>query len=148
MLTIRGHHLFDMLDALATGKSDHKTLAPVAQHIRSHPKTAVKVVIGVDDICSPCEWWDHNRGYCTRNVDEHPQDDGNSGSSDRNAVAALGLSPGDVMNANELYQLIRAKVDERVFAERVCVDCRLVDRCRAHYEERIEDVVRVLTGCK
>ena len=60
-LTIRGHHLFDMLAALGTGKSSHKTLGPVAQKIRANPKIPIKVVVGVDDICGPCQWWDHQK---------------------------------------------------------------------------------------
>jgi len=33
---IRGHHLFDMLGALGTGQSSHKTLGPVAKQIRAN----------------------------------------------------------------------------------------------------------------
>ena len=54
-ITIRGHHLFDMLDALGTGKSTHITLGPVAEKVRANPRGLIKVVIGVDDICAPCE---------------------------------------------------------------------------------------------
>ena len=144
-LTIRGHHLFDMLGALGTGKSSHKTLGPVAQKIRANPKVSIKVVIGVDDICAPCEWWDHDKGHCRRSLDKHPQDNENSLTSDRNALHVLGMQPGDAMPADDLYRLIKAKVTKRVFAEEVCVACRLVDKCKETYEPRIAAVVEALS---
>jgi len=145
-LTIRGHHLFDMLGALAAGESKHKTLGPVAMQIRANPKVPIKVVIGVDDICAPCEWWDHEKDHCKRNLTDHPDDNQNSLTSDENAIRVLGLQPGDVMNADEFYRMIQEKVDERVFAEEVCVACRLVDKCRETYEQKISDVVTALSG--
>ena len=96
-LTIRGHHLFDMLGALATGESSHKTLGPVALKVRAHPKTPIRVVVGVDDICAPCEWWDHDEDRCARSLTEYPDDNQNSLTSDENAIRVLGLNPGDVM---------------------------------------------------
>jgi len=144
-LTIRGHHLFDMLVALATGESKHKTLGPVAQAIRANPKTPIKVVVGVDDICSPCEWWDHEKGQCAKSLTTYPEDNQDSLTCDENAVRVLGLKPGDVMNADDLYRLIRDRVTEKVFAEDVCAACRLVEKCRKTYDERIAGAVKALS---
>lgn len=145
VITIRGHHLFDMLDALGTGKSSHKTLGPVAQEIRANAKVPIKVVVGVDDICSPCEWWDHEKSHCRRCLEKTPQDNENSLASDKNALRVLGLKPGDQMPADELYRLIRAKIDKKVFAEQVCVACRLVDKCQETYEAKIDAAVKALS---
>ena len=146
MLTIRGHHLFDLLSALATGQSDHKTLGPVAQQIRAHPKTPIMVVIGVDDICSPCQWWCGQKGRCTRELTEHPEDNPSALVSDANALRALGLEPGDVLPADEIFGRIKARVDKHVFAEDVCVACRLVDDCRKTYSSLIDGTVRALAS--
>jgi hypothetical protein len=143
-IVIRGHHLFDMLDALGTGKSSHKTLGPVAKLIRANPRVPLKIVIGEDDICGPCEWWDHEQGRCKRGVDKYPQDNANSFTSDKNALRVLGLKPGEARNAAELYRLIQAKVDQKVFAEEVCVACRLVNKCKETYEAKIRDAVKAL----
>jgi hypothetical protein len=145
MLTIRGHHLFDMLDALGTGKSSHKTLGPVAVKVRANPKTPIKIVIGVDDICAPCEWWDHDQAHCKRSLKEYPQDNQNSLDSDANAIRVLDMKPGDVMNADELYLRIQAVVNKNVFAEQVCVACRLVAKCAETYEQRIAAAVKALS---
>lgn len=144
-LTIRGHHLFDMLDAVGTGKSSHKTLGPVALKVRANPKIPVKVVIGVDDICGPCEWWDREKARCKRSLDKYPQDNQNSLTSDANAIRVLGMKPGGVMKANELYRRIQSKVTKKVFAEEVCVACRLVDKCKETYEPKIEAAVKALS---
>jgi hypothetical protein len=145
-IVIRGHHLFDMLDALGTGKSTHKTLGPVAQKVRANPKAQIKVVIGVDDICAPCEWWDHAKGICTKSLKTYPQDNENSTTSDKNAIRVLGMKPGDTMSTADLYRLIKAKVNKKVFAEEVCVACRLVNKCKETYEPKIEAAVRALSG--
>jgi len=142
---IRGHHLFDMLGALGTGESSHKTLGPVAKQIRANPKVPIQVVLGVDDICDPCEWWDHEKALCKKSLDKHPEDNANSMTSDKNAIRVLGLKPGDVRKAGELYQLIQAKVTKRVFAEEVCVACRLVDKCKETYEAKLAAAVKALS---
>jgi hypothetical protein len=144
VIIIRGHHLFDMLDTLGTGKSSHKTLGPVAQTIRANPKVSIKLVVGVDDICAPCEWWDHAKGICTKSLKTYPQDNENSTTSDRNAIRVLGMKPGDTMSATDLYGLIKAKVTKKVFAEEVCVACRLVNKCKETYEPKIEATVKAL----
>lgn len=145
-IAIRGHHLFDMLDALGTGKSTHKTLGPVAQKIRANPNAPIKVVVGVDDICAPCEWWDRAKGLCTKGLKTHPQDNENSTASDKNALRVLGMKPGDTMRAADLYRLIKARVNKKVFAEEVCVACRLVNKCKETYEPKIEAAVKALAG--
>jgi len=144
-IVIRGHHLFDMLDALGTGKSSHKTLGPVAQKVRANHKVPIKVVIGVDDICAPCEWWDRAKAHCKRSLTTHPQDNENSMASDKNAIRVLGLKSGDTMSATDLYRLIKAKVTKKVFAEEVCVACRLVNKCKETYEPKIEAAVKALS---
>ncbi len=143
-IVIRGHHLFDMLDALGTGKSSHKTLGPVAQKIRANPKGPLKLVIGVDDICAPCEWWDKDKGLCKKSLTKYPQDNDNSMTSDKNAIRVLGFKPGDTMNADDLYRLIKTRVTKKVFAEDVCVACRLVNKCKETYGARIEAAVKAL----
>ncbi|MBI5686798.1 MAG: DUF1284 domain-containing protein [Verrucomicrobia bacterium] len=143
-IVIRGHHLFDMLDALGTGKSSHKTLGPVAQKVRANPKVPIKVVVGVDDICAPCEWWDRAKTHCTKSLKTYPQDNENSMTSDKNALRVLGMKAGDTMSAADLYRLIKVKVTKKVFAEEVCVACRLVNRCKKTYEPRIEAAVKAL----
>ncbi len=144
-IAIRGHHLFDMLEAIGTGKSSHKTLGPVAQSIRANPRVPIRVVVGVDDICAPCEWWDHAKGLCKKCLTTHPADNENSMASDRNALTVLEMNEGDTMPADALYRLIRARSDKRAFAERVCVACRLVDKCKEAYERRINAAVDALS---
>ena len=143
-ITIRGHHLFDMLEAIGSGKSSHKTLGPVARKIRANPKAPLKIVVGVDDICAPCEWWDHEKSLCTKSLKKYPRDNQNSLTSDKNAIRVLGLKPGDVMDVDDVYRLIEARVTKKVFAEKVCVACRLVDRCKEKYEPRIKAAVSAL----
>ncbi len=145
-IVIRGHHLFDMLGALGTGKSGHKTLGPVAQKVRANPKAPIKVVVGVDDICAPCEWWDRAKGICTRILKTYPQDNEDMTTSDKNALRVLGMKAGDTMSADDLYRLIKAKVNKKVFAEEVCVACRGVNKCKETYEPKIEAAVKALAA--
>ncbi len=144
VVTVRGHHLFDMLDALGKGKSAHKTLGPVALRVRANPKGPIKVVVGADDICSPCEWWDHKKSLCTRDLTKFPTDNEDNIACDKNAIRVLGLRPGQSMPADDLYRLIRAKVDKATFAEQVCVACRLVNKCKETYEAQLDVALKAL----
>jgi hypothetical protein len=144
VITVRGHHLFDMLGALGTGKSSHKTLGPVAQRVRANPKASIKVVIGVDDICGPCQWWDHQKARCTRDLAKYPHDNEDNDACDTNAIHMLGMKPGDTMQADVLYRLIKAKVTKKVFADKVCVACRSVSQCKETYEAEIAAAVKAL----
>ena len=65
--------------------------------------------------------------------------------SDKNAIRVLDLKPGDTMNAVDLYRLIKARVNKKVFAEEVCVACRLVNECKETYEPMIDAAVRALS---
>ncbi len=114
--------------------------------IRAHPKMPVKLVLGVDDICGPCQWWDHHKALCTKSLKTYPRDSENSLTSDGNALRVLGIKPGDEIPADQLYRMIQAKVTKKVFAEEVCVACRLVNKCKETYEPKIEAVVKALAG--
>lgn len=107
---------------------------------------AVKLVLGVDDICGPCQWWDHHKALCTKSLKTYPRDSENSLTSDGNALRVLGIKPGDEIPADQLYRMIQAKVTKKVFAEEVCVACRLVNKCKETYEPKIEAVVKALAG--
>ena len=145
IITIRGHHLFDMLEALRIGKDSHKTLGPIAQKIRANPSTPLKIVIGMDDICSPCEWWDHNKMACIKETVKYPRDNENDFITDKNVIMTLGMKTGDVKNADDIYRLIKTKVTKKVFINEVCVACRLVDECSKAYKGQIAEVVKVLS---
>jgi len=97
----------------------------VAQKIRANPKVPIKVVIGTDDICAPCEWWDRAKSFCKKSLDKYPQDNQNSLTSDKNAIRVLGLKPGDVIKADDLYRLIKAKVTRRSLPKKsACLPAR------------------------
>jgi hypothetical protein len=55
------------------------------------------------------------------------------------------MKDGDVKKADDLYRMIQAKVTKKVFAEEVCVACRLVDTCKEQYERRIDAAVKALS---
>jgi hypothetical protein len=84
------------------------------------------------------------KSHCKRSLEEYPKDNENSLTSDKNAIRVLGLNPGHQMPADDLYRLIRAKIDKKVFAEQVCVACRLVDKCKETYEPKIDAAVKTL----
>ena len=113
--------------------------------IRANPKTPLKIVVGSDDICSACEWWNYDKNRCVRNIDKYPQDDADNIEMDKNTIRVLGMKEGDVKNADEIYRLIKTKVTRKVFAEEVCAPCRLVKQCEKVYEERIEAAVKAIS---
>ena len=55
------------------------------------------------------------------------------------------MKSGDAMRADDLYRRIQAKVTKKVFAEEVCVACRLVDQRKKTYEPKIAAAVKALS---
>ncbi len=96
-------------------------------------------------LCAPCEWWDHAKGHCKKNLAKYPRDNEEALSSDKNAIRVLNMNPGDMMNADALYRLIQTRVTKKVFAEEVSVDCRLVNECKETYESLIRAAVKSLS---
>jgi len=82
---------------------------------------------------------------CKRGLEKYPQDNENDFASDRNTISMLGMKPGDVMNADNIYRLMKTKVTKKVFIEETCIACRLINDCVKTYESQIEAVVKVLS---
>lgn len=108
-LRIRPHHLLCITCFWGTG-----TDAPIAAdnlweplvRMRENPDMEVELVEGACMVCPPCHGWDPERDIC----------DTLCGLRDRlkdlNTLQALGLAPGDVRTARELYDLIWERVTD------------------------------------
>lgn len=108
-LRIRPHHLLCIMCFWGTG-----TDAPVAAdnlwepllRMRDNPEIEVELVEGACMVCPPCHGWDPRRNIC----------DAACGLRDRlkdlNTLQRLGLAPGDVRTARELYDLIWERITD------------------------------------
>jgi hypothetical protein len=148
-LRIRAHHLFCMVEALATGKSDHESLGPIAQKILSNPGILTEVVVGADDICVKCKHLDNARGLCMKYPENNPlhlEFNEKGVIIDKRALLVLQIENGDVMRAIELYLHIKEKVAKKTFVEKVCWDCINVGQCGKMYEQNMETAVMALNS--
>ncbi len=108
-LRIRPHHLLCITCFWGTG-----TDAPIAAdnlweplvRMRDNPDLEVELVEGACMVCPPCHGWDPERNLC----------DTVCGLRDRlkdlNTLQALGLAPGDIRTARELYDLIWERISD------------------------------------
>ena len=87
--------------------------------IRANPKVSLKLVVGMDDICGLCKWWDHKKGICTRELKTHPEDNANSFTLDKNIIRFLGMEPGDAISAASALRTSRALVAPALKIKRV-----------------------------
>lgn len=108
-LRLRPHHLLCIMDFWGSG-----TDAPIAAdnlweplvRMRDNPEIEVELVEGACMVCPPCHGWDPERNIC----------DAACGLRDRlkdlNTLQKLGLAPGDVRTARELYDLIWERITD------------------------------------
>ncbi len=112
-LTLRGHHLGCVLKGLHDA-AEHPTVPIAVAWLRANPRGNVAVVVGPDDICTPCPHWTGET--CGRGFEEL-----NKG-KDARFIAQMGLKPGDSMPARELFALLCSRCSAAFFAE-VCPGC-------------------------
>lgn len=108
-LRLRPHHLLCIMCFWGT-----ETDAPIPGdnlwepliRMRENPEIEVELVEGACLVCPPCHGWDPQRNIC----------DTSCGLRDRlkdlNTLQRLGLAPGDVRTARELYDLIWERIPD------------------------------------
>lgn len=108
-LRIRPHHLLCIMcfwgrEVDAPIEADN--LWEPLVRMRDNPDIEVELIEGACMVCPPCHGWDPQRNIC----------DTTCGLRDRlkdlNTLQALGLAPGDVRTARELYDLIWERVTD------------------------------------
>jgi hypothetical protein len=119
-LAVRTHHLMCVSRGAATG-SQHPTLTPLLELIRKEPGRLIRVVVGPDDICIPCPYW--NGSECARSEGMEQMNQ----RKDREFLEVLGLAEGQVMAAREIYDLIGRQITLEDL-RRICPGCK-PDEC-------------------
>jgi len=108
-LRIRAHHLLCIM-AFWGRYLDEPIAAdnlwePLVR-MRENPDIEIELIEGACQVCPPCGVYDPKRGIC----------DGGCGLRDRlkdlNTFQRLGLAPGDVRTARELYDMIWARITD------------------------------------
>ena len=130
-LTVRAHHLVCLAHHAVYG-DEHPTLPILLEAVREDPERRVRVVVGPDDICLPCPYWDGT--LCVRK----------EGMEERNRVKdakfleVLGLTDGEVRAAREIYDLVAERVTLGVL-EAICPTCSPAECARAVRETWLEN---------
>ncbi len=103
MIEICGHHVFNIIWAYGMGKehlgSKSNHFIKIFREVMATPSVEVKVIVGVDDVCGPCEY--RVNGKCQAYDGTIP---------DRKAIKKLGLETGEVKNWNDLVKLVAVSV--------------------------------------
>ena len=107
-LRIRAHHLLCIMCFWGTGHDQpvQDNLLEPLQRMQANPDLEIEVVEGACMVCPPCHAYDPKRDIC----------DGACGLRDRlkdlNVFQRLGLTPGDVRTARQLYDLIWERITD------------------------------------
>ena len=115
ILTVRTHHLVCLAEYAVDG-GDHPTLPILLRAFRENPDRSVRVVVGPDDICTPCPYWDGVT--CTREVGMEEK----NRAKDAKFLDLLGLADGEVSTARELQTLIAGRVTADALHD-ICPTC-------------------------
>jgi len=150
MLTIRGHHLFCLLEPLCSEDlkvrffESHKTLNSVAICLYNEPDIPVQIVAGPDDICIPCEWWNAEKGYCIKEPGRQLELLNIRMQMDNAAIPILDMKQGEILPAVNLFKRIKSMVSKEIMAEKICFCCPDVNICCETYDEKVASTVRRL----
>lgn len=108
-LRIRPHHLLCIVCFWGSG-----TDAPIAAdnlweplvRMRDQPEIEVELVEGACMVCPPCHGWDPKRNICDTTCALRDR------LKDLNVLQTLGLAPGEVRPARQLYELIWERIPD------------------------------------
>ena len=120
---VRAHHL-GCLAHFAVYGGEHPTLPILLDAFRAEPDRSVRVVVGPDDICEPCPYWDGQT--CRRKEDMEPR----NRAKDAAFLEALGLADGEVRTPRELVAIMTERLTDKVLAK-FCPTCNPEDCARA-----------------
>jgi len=115
-LVVRAHHLVCLAHHAAYG-DEHPTLPILMKAFREDMDRPVRVVVGPDDICEPCPYW--NGEACVRIEGMEPMNQ----RKDARFLEALGLSDGEVRTPRELQTLMSERLTLDVLKS-ICPECQ------------------------
>ena len=117
MISIKPHHVVDIITALGEGKTEFKpherghALHIVAEEILDNPDVNLKIELGADDLCKPCR---HNvNGVCNDTIDTSYRPLAPKSKNewnlliDRRWCGQLEIRPGDTFTGRELGERIK-----------------------------------------
>ncbi len=114
-IAIRGHHLLCLTKHHAV-RLFHPPVQSALKRIRTVPGIRIKAVVGPDDVCTICPYW--HQGRCRRGA--HMEEDNSR--RDAEYLQALHLENGQVIDARELFEIMRRKLD-LAGMKRICAGC-------------------------
>jgi hypothetical protein len=108
-LRIRAHHLLCMMGYYGSGREEPLAADNLYEAIvimRENPEIEVELIEGACMICPPCSGYDPGREICDAGCALRDR------LKDLNTFQVLGLQPGDVRTARELYDLIWERIPD------------------------------------
>ncbi len=112
---IRCHHLGCLVDFAAFGGS-HPTLPALLARLRENPDQIVRVVVGQDDACLPCPFW--NDGQCT----QRPGREERNRAKDERFLTILALEDGQELSFRQAMALVYERLGRDLLAQ-LCPSC-------------------------
>lgn len=114
-IVLRGHHLLCLTKHHAL-RLYHPPVQRALAKIRTVPGIRIKTVVGPDDVCTVCPYW--HQGRCRRGA----QMEKDNSRRDAEYLEALHLQDGQVLDAHELFEIMRRELDLSGM-KRICAGC-------------------------
>ena len=106
----------------------------------------VRIAIGSDDICIPCDWWNAKEGFFGKDPDAQSELFDLRMQMDRGVINFLEIEQDAIYPTTQLYRHIRYNVTKRVFLENICSLCSEVHTSSEQYDTMIDAALNRL--CK
>lgn len=123
ILKIRAHHFLCMQGFQGYGYSDDfvKNMTRIIKYIRENSDCKINLINSCDDICSAC----------SNNMEQHCSNK-EVDNMDNVVLSKLKLRKGDIISAEEAFELVNRKLKTIEDVENICGNCRWIEKCLWH----------------
>ena len=124
-MKIRGHHLLCMqgFQGYGYGEDFSRNMAEIIEILQNFPEREIKIVAGTDSICTCCPY--NLNGKCQ----ESQGSNDNIISMDLKVLKKLGIAPGSVFKAGEIFKIANNKLKTYIDVKYICGDCKWSEKC-------------------
>ena len=124
-MKIRAHHFLCMQGFQGYGYSKNfsRNMAEIIEILQNFPEREIEIVAETDSICTCCPY----------NIDGKCQESQGSNnriiSMDLKVLKKLGIAPGSVFKAEEIFKIANNKLKTYIDVKYICGDCKWSEKC-------------------
>ena len=130
IMKIRGHHLLCIQSFKGFGYNEHfiDNMHKIISAIKKSKDLVLHIVAECDDICSYCPHITSEK-FANRKCAKDKNSEIELRELDLNVLDKFNLDIGTLINAREVYKLIREEINKDTNTFKICGSCRWIEIC-------------------